>query len=233
MIHGASQEAASAPGGFTLVEVLVALLASWPCWLRWRGRAWTASCAPATAPARRSTARMRLATVLAQWEQDLQAVHDAGVVPALAFDGQTLRLTRARRRRRGAGGLVGARRRVAALGGAGGQTRAAELQQTWLRSQQLLGNEPGHLRLARRRRELAGLLLPRRRLDQRAVHRRPGAGAGAAAPAAAASGAAGAASAPWPRPRAREALPDAVRLVITLDRRHAHARHRRSGRSGS
>jgi general secretion pathway protein J len=36
----------------------------------------------------------RLATVLTQWEQDLQAVHDTGVVPALAFDGQTLRLTR-------------------------------------------------------------------------------------------------------------------------------------------
>ena len=90
---------------------------------------------------------VRLATVVTQWEQDLQALHDTAVVPALAFDGQTAAPDAARRRRRGAGGLVGARRRLAALGRAGLHARH-ELQQGWLRSLQLLGNEPGHLQLA-------------------------------------------------------------------------------------
>ena len=43
---------------------------------------------------------LRLQTVLAQWEQDLAALQDSRVVPALTFDGATLRLTR-----RGATGM--------------------------------------------------------------------------------------------------------------------------------
>jgi general secretion pathway protein J len=64
-------------------------------------------------------------------------------VPALAFDGQTLRLTRPGRRRRAAGGLVAARRQWQRWASPPA-TRSAELQEIWLRSQHL-GNEPGHV----------------------------------------------------------------------------------------
>ena len=80
-------------GGFTLVEVLVALLAlAILASLSWQGLDGILRAREVTrASLDRST---RLATVVTQWEQDLHALHDTGVVPALAFDGQTLRLTR-------------------------------------------------------------------------------------------------------------------------------------------
>ncbi len=91
---------------------------------------------------------VRLATVLTQWEQDLQALHDSGAVPALDFDGQTLRLTR----RTDAGvALV----TWAVRGGvwqrwvSPAYTRTQELQDVWLRSQQFVGTEAGQLELAR------------------------------------------------------------------------------------
>ena len=175
----------------------------------------------------------RLATVLTQWEQDLQAVHDTGVVPALAFDGQTLRLTR----RVDAGvALVawsvrgGVWQRWAGPGHDAQRRAAAGLAAQLPVAGQRARAPAGWPKAAS---QLAGLLPPRRRLDQRAVHRRPRAGAGAQPPAASAPSApSDAASAPVAAPVAREALPDAVRLVITLDGRHAHARHRRSGRTG-
>ena len=37
---------------------------------------------------------LRLNTVVAQWEQDLSQLQETDVVPALAFDGVSLRLTR-------------------------------------------------------------------------------------------------------------------------------------------
>jgi general secretion pathway protein J len=89
---------------------------------------------------------LRLSTVLAQWEQDLQAVTPTGAVPALRFDGATLRLTRE------AGGGV----QVVAWSRRGDAwwrwaspsvTRVAELREAWERSQQLVGGEPGTLRL--------------------------------------------------------------------------------------
>jgi general secretion pathway protein J len=88
----------------------------------------------------------RINTILAQWEQDLQALHDTGSVPALAFDGQTLRLTRTTR-----GGVV-----LVAWSLHGSRwmrwssqptTRVAELQEVWMRSQQLLGNEAAQVPL--------------------------------------------------------------------------------------
>ena len=130
--------------GFTLVEVLVALLImAVLAGMAWRGidgivRARDASQA-------RVEGTMRLDTVITQWEQDLLALHDSTLVPPLAFDGQTLRLTR-----EAEGGV-----RVVAwsLRGDAWQrwlspvvTRAADLQDSWLRSQQLLGNEPAQLR---------------------------------------------------------------------------------------
>ena len=187
-------------GGFTLVEVLVALLAmAILASLSWQGLDSILRARNGTRAAIDRT--VRLSTVLTQWEQDLQAVHDADVVPALAFDGQTVRLTR----------RVDAGVALVAWSVRGGvwqrwagpvQTRSAELQQTWLASFQFLGNEPGHLRL------VDGPA------SWQVYFHRGGSWTNAQstgdivqAPAAAAS----------PSPAAREALPDAVRLVITLD----------------
>lgn len=79
--------------GFTLVEVLVALfIMAVLAGLAWKGvdalvRTRDGSKAAAEAVLRQST-------VLAQWEQDLNQIQDTVVVPALAFDGGALRLTR-------------------------------------------------------------------------------------------------------------------------------------------
>ena len=79
--------------GFTLVEVLVALvILTLMALLAWRGiDALLTSRDIAEAHLARST---RLQTVLQQWEQDLLAVQDSSVMPKLAFDGASLRLTR-------------------------------------------------------------------------------------------------------------------------------------------
>lgn len=193
------------PGaGFTLVEVLVALLAM----AILSGFAWQAldgvmKSRDAGREVVDRTARM--ATVLTQWEQDLLAVHDSVAVPALAFDGQTLRLTR-----RVEGGIA-----LVAWSVRGGvwqrwagpaQVRAGDLQESWLRSQQMLGNETGHVRVAEAASEW-----------QIYFHRgsewsnAQSSGDLAPPPSAPASGAA-------PAPP-REALPNAVRVVITLDGR--------------
>jgi general secretion pathway protein J len=129
--------------GFTLVEVLVALMImAVLSTMAWRGidgivRARDIS----QAQVERS---LRLNTVIAQWDQDLASMIDTAVVPALAFDGATLRLSRqadsgvqivawtlrGTQWQRWAGPVV---------------TGSAELQDSWMRSQQLLGNEPGGL----------------------------------------------------------------------------------------
>jgi general secretion pathway protein J len=132
-------------GGFTLVEVLVALvIMAVLAAMAWQGVDGIAR-SRGTAQARMEQT-LRLTTVLAQWEYDLQEVQDTyGAVPSFAFDGATLRLVR-----RAEGGV-----QLVAWSLRGGDwlrwasapvTRAAELQEQWMRSQQLLGNEPGQLR---------------------------------------------------------------------------------------
>lgn len=205
---------ARGPGGFTLVEVLVALLAlAILASLSWQGLDGLLRARDVTRESLdRST---RLATVVTQWEQDLQALHDTGVVPALAFDGQTLRLTR--RVETGVALVAWSVRSGLWQRWAGpATTRSGELQQGWLSSFQFLGNEPGHLLLA----ESAS--------DWQIYFHRGGAWTNAQssgdllqppqvqAPEAGASAPAGeAAAVNVPR----EALPEAVRLVITLDGR--------------
>ena len=132
--------------GFTLVEVLVALLAM----AILSGFAWQALdgvLRTRDASREQIDRSTRLATVLTQWEQDLQAVHDSGIVPTLAFDGQTLRLTR---RVEGGVALVAWALRNGRWQRWAGppQIYARELQESWLRSQQLLGNEAGQLTVA-------------------------------------------------------------------------------------
>lgn len=185
--------------GFTLVEVLVALaIMAVLAGLAWRGLDGMMRARDAGRTAIERTARLN--TILAQWQQDLGAVFDSTVVPALTFDGQTLRLTRTVD-----DGVV-----LVAWSLRGGSwqrwtsppvTRVADLQEAWLRSQQLLGNETGQVKL------LEGVG------DWQVYFFRgstwsnaQSTGDLAAAPAAvAASGAA-----------AREALPQGVRLVLGL-----------------
>jgi general secretion pathway protein J len=132
--------------GFTLIEVLVALLImAVLATLSWQGLDGILRGRDGSRAAIDSS--VRLATVLAQWEQDLLAVTDTGEQAPISFDGQTLRLTR-----RADSGIV-----LVAWAVRGGRwqrwvsppmTRTDELRETWLRSQQLVGNEPGQLTLA-------------------------------------------------------------------------------------
>lgn len=132
------------PRGFTLVEVLVALFVmALLAAMAWQGvdgmlRAREAGQA-------RIERTLRLATVVAQWEQDLQALQASEVLPsALAFDGASLRVVR------DAGDgqqlIVWAVREGRWQRWASPVAlRADELQQHWLASQQLQGQEPGQL----------------------------------------------------------------------------------------
>ena len=79
--------------GFTLVEVLVALfIMALLATLAWQGLDGMMRAREGSGQVLDRT--MRLNTVLTQWEQDLQALHDTGAAPAIGFDGQTLLLTR-------------------------------------------------------------------------------------------------------------------------------------------
>lgn len=132
-------------GGFTLIEVLVAMtIMAIVAIMSWQGvdgivRARTAS-------QLRLEQVLRVSSVLAQWEQDLDSAQDSGVLPsAMAFDGASMRVTR-----RVPGGLqmvVWSLRGGTWLRWAGPVvTTAAELQQNWMSSQQFLGSEVGQLR---------------------------------------------------------------------------------------
>lgn len=184
--------------GFTLVEVLVALfLMSVLAGLAWQG---LDGVLRARETSRETIDRTtRLATVLTQWEQDLQALHDTEVVPALHFDGQSLRLTR-----RVEGGIAlvvwSVRRGVWQRWAGPALQRSGVLQQLWLGSQQFQGAEPGQLTVAQDASEWqiyfhrgSGWSNAQSSGD---IVRTPAAGASAAV--------------------ARVQLPNAVRLMITL-----------------
>lgn len=216
--------------GFTLVEVLVALavmavLAA----LAWRGTdAMLRSREVNDEALGRS---QRLATILTQWEQDLDALDDTGVVPALSFDGRTLRLTR--------GTPAGVQLVAWAVRDGVWQrwtatpvTRGGELQEQWLRSQQLLGNEATQVRLvdgvadwqiyfyrgnawsnAQSSADLANARAPAQADAQSDAAAAPGeaasgGGSGGTGTATGTGGVAGAAG------RLREVLPDGIRLVV-------------------
>jgi general secretion pathway protein J len=138
----------AAHAGFTLIEVLVALLVmAIMAALAWQGvdgivRARDAS-------QQRLELTLRMNTVIGQWEQDLAALQETASVPPLSFDGATLRLTR---RTPGGVQLVAWSLRNGDTGSewqrwaSPSYTTRAELQDTWLRSQQFQGGEPGQLR---------------------------------------------------------------------------------------
>lgn len=134
--------------GFTLVEVLVALMVmAVMAVMAWQGI--DAIVRSQQASRDRLERALRLQTVIAQWEQDLGALQDSRVVPPLGFDGATVRLTR--RTDEGVQVVAWSVRAGGWWRWAGAPTTvAAELQQQWLASQQLLGNEPGQLRMLER-----------------------------------------------------------------------------------
>ena len=203
--HGAMRlRPPSAGRGFTLVEVLVALVVmAIGAGLAWQGLDGILRAREGSKAVLDRT--LRVNTIVVQWEQDLAALRDVGGVPALGFDGQTLRLVR-----QAEGGVA-----LVAWGLRGGQwqrwvgptvTRVGDLREAFERSQQLLGNEAGQLNLTPAS-------------DFNVFFFRGNAWTNAQstgdlvqAPAAPAS----AASAP-PLAVSREQLPSAVRLVITLD----------------
>lgn len=131
--------------GFTLIEVLVtitilAVLA---------GMAWQGIDGIVRTKAiseQRLDTMLRLNTVLAQWDADLSTLHDTGLIKDMpAFDGASLRLTR----RTDAGVQLvvwtlrdGIWQRWASPP----MVRENDLQEAWLRSYQLLGNEAGTVR---------------------------------------------------------------------------------------
>lgn len=131
--------------GFTLVEVLVALLIMGViAAMAWQGVDGMVRSRDISAA--RLDQQLRLQSVIAQWEADLDQVQDSGIVPALQFDGANLRMTR-----RNAGGLQLV---VWSLRGeswtrwtAPPVTHVVALQEQWMRSQQLLGNEPEQLKV--------------------------------------------------------------------------------------
>jgi general secretion pathway protein J len=131
--------------GFTLAEVLVAVaLMALLATMSWRG---VSSMAEARlASEARVNETLRMGTVMAQWEQDLQQLQDTTLVPALSFDGATLRLVR-----RSAEGLqivAWSLREARWTRWASPVASSAQgLQDVWMASQQLLGNEPGQLTL--------------------------------------------------------------------------------------
>ena len=94
---------------------------------------------------------LRLNTVIAQWEQDLASLQDTTAVPALSCDGATCAWCAAPR--------TACRSWPGRCSGSAWQrwagpavTPTCELQESWLRSQQFQGNEPGSC-AARRRHE--------------------------------------------------------------------------------
>lgn len=192
---------ARSQSGFTLVEVLVALsLMAVLAGMAWQGldgiaRARTVSQA-------RVEQTLQLNTVLAQWEQDLQSVFDTNLVPALAFDGATVRMVR--RRDEGLQVVAWSLREQRWQRWTGPVVnRPAALQESWLVSQQLLGNEAAQLRMQD---GLASWQVYYYR-DNAWSNAQSSAGSGVAAPAPSAS-------AP---PVVRTPLPTGVRIVLAFE----------------
>ncbi len=130
--------------GFTLVEVLVALLVmAVMAAMAWQG---IDGIARARSTSEGSVDRtLRLNSVIAQWEQDLEALHDTHLVPALRFDGSSLRMTR--RSERGVLVVVWSLREQGWLRWTSPPVvTASELQDQWLHGLQLLAGDAGQLR---------------------------------------------------------------------------------------
>lgn len=146
----------SAYRGFTLVEVLVALgIMAMLAVMGWQGIDGIVRTREASQV--RLDHTLRLGTVLAQWEQDLASLQETESVPALSYDGKTLRLTR--RTPDGVQLIAWSLAPAAGVAQTGAASQpwsrwagpavstSAALQDSWLRSQLLQANDPGLLRM--------------------------------------------------------------------------------------
>lgn len=129
--------------GFTMIEVLVALFVlALMAGMAWQGVAMVLRSREASQL--RMERLLRVQAVLTQWEADLRQLVDTQVVPALNFDGANLRLTRLQAE--GVQLVTWTLRGNTLTRWAAPVTRRGEaLQEAWMRSQQLLGSEPGTL----------------------------------------------------------------------------------------
>jgi general secretion pathway protein J len=136
----------SVPHGFTLIEVLVAMMImAILAMMAWQGVDGIVNTRSASQG--RLEQLLRLNTVMAQFEQDLQASQDSGALPQNlpSFDGISMRLTR--RVPDGLQLVVWSLRGGTWLRWAGPTvTTTRALQDNWLTSQQFIGNEAGQLR---------------------------------------------------------------------------------------
>lgn len=136
-------------GGFTLVEVLVAMvIMAIMAVMAWQGVDGIVRTRDASQARLEQT--LRLNTVMSQWDQDLASIQDSNAVPqALVCDGASVRMVR-----RTPEGLqiVAWSFRPDDSGGAWVRwagppvTSTGELQDSWLRSLQLQGGEQGSLK---------------------------------------------------------------------------------------
>jgi general secretion pathway protein J len=132
--------------GFTLVEVLVAMfIMAILAVMAWQGVDGIVN--TRTASQGRMEQLLRLNSVLAQLQQDLEATQDSGALPEPmpTFDGISLRLTR--RTSEGLQLVVWSLRGGTWLRWAGNSvTTTRALQDQWMTSQQFIGSEAGQLR---------------------------------------------------------------------------------------
>lgn len=129
--------------GFTLVEVLVAMfIMAVMAVMAWQG---VDAIARSRSVAKDSVDRtLRVGTVLAQWQADLRALQPGSAVPTLYLASQVARLVRTTDE--GVQVVAWSVRGGRLLRWASPSTvRVGELQEYWLRSQQLLGTESAQL----------------------------------------------------------------------------------------
>ena len=134
--------------GFTLIEVLVAVvIMAIMSLLAWQGVDGIVRARDSNQVRLEQT--LRLETVISQWEQDLASLQQTTAVPTLTCDGSTVRLTR---RTEGGMQVVAWSLRPDSSNAmwqrwAGPPvTTTTALQETWLRTQQFQGGEPGQLK---------------------------------------------------------------------------------------
>lgn len=139
---------ATRAAGFTLIEVLVAMVVmAIMSLMAWQGVDGIVRTRESNQVRLEQT--LRLETVIAQWEQDLASLQETAAVPALSCDGQSVRLTR--RTDNGMQVVVWSLRpdshgNVWQRWAGPAVTTTSGLQQTWLRTQQFQGSEIGQLR---------------------------------------------------------------------------------------
>lgn len=132
--------------GFTLVEVLVALVVmSILAGLSWQ--AVDTLVRTREAVQAQNGRLVVMGTALAQWEQDMQTLLTDGPVPAIQFDGARLRLTR--RTPEGVQLVVWSLRQgVWQRWASPANPLESTLVQSWASVPQMQGREPGHITLA-------------------------------------------------------------------------------------